>query len=179
MTIQYTPRGVCSRSFTIQVEDGLIQSVQVVGGCSGNLQGISMLLKGMPVEEAIRRMEGIRCGSKATSCPDQLAQALKQAQGGTPVRRPHFLSIRSGFDMTIQYTPRGVCSRSFTIQVEDGLIQSVQVVGGCSGNLQGISMLLKGMPVEEAIRRMEGIRCGSKATSCPDQLAQALKQAQG
>ena len=58
MTIQYTPRGVCSRSFTIQVEDGLIQSVQVVGGCSGNLQGISMLLKGMPVEEAIRRMEG-------------------------------------------------------------------------------------------------------------------------
>lgn len=71
MTIQYTPRGVCSRSFTIQV----------VGGCSGNLQGISMLLKGMPVEEAIRRMEGIRCGSKATSCPDQLAQALKQAQG--------------------------------------------------------------------------------------------------
>lgn len=80
MTIQYTPRGVCSRSFTIQVEDGLIQSVQVVGGCSGNLQGISMLLKGMPVEEAIRRMEGIRCGSKATSCPDQLAQALKQAQ---------------------------------------------------------------------------------------------------
>ena len=81
MTIQYTPRGVCSRSFTIQVEDGLIQSVQVVGGGSGNLQGISMLLKGMPVEEAIQRMEGIRCGSKATSCPDQLAQALKQAQG--------------------------------------------------------------------------------------------------
>ena len=50
MTIQYTPRGVCSRSFTIQVEDGLIQSVQVVGGCSGNLQGISMLLKGMPAD---------------------------------------------------------------------------------------------------------------------------------
>ena len=74
MTIQYTPRGVCSRSFTIQVEDGLIQSVQVVGGCSGNLQG-------MKVEDAIARMEGIRCGSKATSCPDQLAQALKQAQG--------------------------------------------------------------------------------------------------
>ena len=59
MTIQYTPRGSAPRSFTIQVEDGLIQSVQVVGGCSGNLQGISMLLKGMTVEEAIRRMEGI------------------------------------------------------------------------------------------------------------------------
>ena len=77
MTFDYIPKGVCARKFTIQVEDGLIQSVQVVGGCSGNLQGISMLLKGMPVEEAIRRMEGIRCGMKKTSCPDQIAQALK------------------------------------------------------------------------------------------------------
>jgi len=87
------------------------------------------------------------------SCP--LAFFFRSGyNGGAPVRRPHLLSIRSGFEMTIQYTPRGVCSRSFTIQVEDGLIQSVQVVGGCSGNLQGISMLLKGMTVEEAIRRM-------------------------
>ena len=77
MTFDYIPKGVCARKFTIQVEDGLIQSVQVVGGCSGNLQGISMLLKGMTVEEAIRRMEGIRCGMKKTSCPDQIAQALK------------------------------------------------------------------------------------------------------
>lgn len=69
MTIQYTPRGVCSRSFTIQVEDGLIQSVQVVGGCSGNLQGISMLLKGMTVEEAIRRMEGIRAAARPPPVP--------------------------------------------------------------------------------------------------------------
>ena len=81
MTIQYTPRGVCSRAFTIQVEDGLIQSVQVVGGCSGNLQGISSLLKGMSVDEAVKRLEGIRCGGKPTSCPDQIAQALKTAQG--------------------------------------------------------------------------------------------------
>ncbi len=80
MTIQYTPKGVCSRSFTIQVEDGIIQSVQVAGGCSGNLQGISSLLRGMPVDEAIRRLEGIRCGFKPTSCPDQLAQALKTAR---------------------------------------------------------------------------------------------------
>ena len=80
MTIQYTPRGVCSRAFTIQVEDGLIQSVQVVGGCSGNLQGISSLLKGMSVDEAVKRLEGIRCGGKPTSCPDQIAQALKTAQ---------------------------------------------------------------------------------------------------
>ena len=77
MTVQYKPRGVCSREFTIDVEDGTIRSVQVVGGCSGNLQGLSALLRGMKVEEAIQRMEGIRCGMKATSCPDELAQALK------------------------------------------------------------------------------------------------------
>jgi len=80
MTIQYTPRGVCARAFQIEVEDGKVQSVQVQGGCSGNLQGVAALLKGMPVEEAIRRMEGIRCGMKQTSCPDQLAQALKTIQ---------------------------------------------------------------------------------------------------
>ena len=62
----------------IDVEDGKIESVKVTGGCSGNLQGISSLLKGMDVDEAISRMEGIRCGVKATSCPDQIAQALKQ-----------------------------------------------------------------------------------------------------
>lgn len=77
MTIQYTPRGVCSRRFVIDVEDGVIQSLRSEGGCNGNLQGISALLKGMKVEEAIDRMEGIRCGMKATSCPDQIAQALK------------------------------------------------------------------------------------------------------
>ena len=57
----------------------MIQSVQVMGGCSGNLQGLSSLLKGMKVEEAIQRMEGIHCGAKSTSCPDQIAQALKEA----------------------------------------------------------------------------------------------------
>lgn len=78
MTIEYMPRGVCSRKMTIQVEEGVIQNVQVEGGCSGNLQGISRLVEGMRVEDAIARMEGIRCGWKNTSCPDQLAQALKQ-----------------------------------------------------------------------------------------------------
>ena len=77
MTFHYTPRGVCARQFHITVEEGVIQSVQVEGGCSGNLQGLSALLKDMTVEEAIRRMEGIRCGMKATSCPDQIAQALR------------------------------------------------------------------------------------------------------
>ena len=78
-TIRYTPKGVCSRKMEIDVENGVIQAVRVLGGCSGNLQGISSLLKGMTVEDAIARMEGIRCGMKPTSCPDQLAQALKSA----------------------------------------------------------------------------------------------------
>lgn len=78
-TITYQPRGVCSRHMEIDVDNGVIQAVRVQGGCSGNLRGICSLLKGMKVEDAIARMEGIRCGSKATSCPDQLAQALRQA----------------------------------------------------------------------------------------------------
>lgn len=78
-TIQYTPRGVCSQKMEIDVEDGVIQAVRVQGGCNGNLKGLSALLKGMTVEDAIARMDGIRCGMKPTSCPDQLAQALKSA----------------------------------------------------------------------------------------------------
>ncbi len=77
MKLTYRPRGVCSRLMEIEVEDDKIVSVNVVGGCDGNLKGIASLLRGMPVDEAIRRMEGIRCGGKATSCPDQLATALK------------------------------------------------------------------------------------------------------
>ena len=79
MQIRYTPRGVCSREYLIDVEDGIIQSIQIAGGCNGNLQGISSLLKGMKVEDAISSMEGIRCGMRSTSCPDQIAKALKQA----------------------------------------------------------------------------------------------------
>ena len=71
MKITYRPKGVCSQLMDIEVEDGKIESVKITGGCSGNLQGISSLLKGMDVDEAISRMEGIRCGIKATSCPDQ------------------------------------------------------------------------------------------------------------
>lgn len=79
-TINYTPRGVCSRKMEIDVEGGVIQAVRVMGGCNGNLQGIASLLKGMSVEDAIARMDGIRCGMKPTSCPDQIAQALKSAR---------------------------------------------------------------------------------------------------
>lgn len=80
-TIQYQPKGVCARFMEIEVDNGIIQGCQVTGGCSGNLQGIASLLKGMTVDEAISRMEGIRCGMKSTSCPDQLAQALKTYRG--------------------------------------------------------------------------------------------------
>ena len=79
MTITYRPKGVCSRLMRVEVEDGIIRKVEEQGGCSGNLQGISRLLVGMPVQQAIERMEGVRCGGKPTSCPDQLAKALRQA----------------------------------------------------------------------------------------------------
>ena len=79
MTITYRPKGVCSRLMRVEVEDGIIRQVEVQGGCSGKLQGISRLLVGMPVQQAIERMEGVRCGGKPTSCPDQLAKALRQA----------------------------------------------------------------------------------------------------
>ena len=78
MTINYRTRGTCSSRMTIDVEDGVVKSLRVEGGCSGNLQGLSRLVAGMKVEDVISRLEGIRCGQKATSCPDQLAQALKQ-----------------------------------------------------------------------------------------------------
>ena len=77
--MEYIPRGVCSRLIKVDVDDNKIQNVEFVGGCDGNLQGISRLVKGMTVDEAIERLQGIRCGHKATSCPDQLAYALRQA----------------------------------------------------------------------------------------------------
>ena len=79
MTYTYTPRGVCSRKMTVELVNGVIKSVSVEGGCNGNLQGISRLVVGMDAQEAIRRMRGIQCGFKPTSCPDQLATALEQA----------------------------------------------------------------------------------------------------
>ncbi len=82
MQYTYYPHGVCSQRMDVEVEDGKIQKVEVLGGCNGNLQGISRLVVGMDVEEAIRRMEGIRCGGKPTSCPDQLAKALKACRDG-------------------------------------------------------------------------------------------------
>ncbi len=76
--IVYTPSGVCSRQIDIDVEDDVIKAVKFSGGCAGNTQGVARLLVGMTVDEAIERLSGIRCGFKSTSCPDQLAQALKK-----------------------------------------------------------------------------------------------------
>lgn len=75
--MRYQTHGVCSSSIDIELKDGLIDSVRFTGGCNGNLQGISALVKGMTPEEAISKLKGIRCGFKTTSCPDQLAQALE------------------------------------------------------------------------------------------------------
>ena len=80
MRITYTPRGTCSRRMTVDVENDIIKEVKIEGGCSGNLQGITNLITGMKVDEAIEKMKGIRCGFKPTSCPDQLAIALEQAR---------------------------------------------------------------------------------------------------
>lgn len=77
MNYTYTTKGTCSRLINISVDNGVIEDVSFVGGCNGNLQGISRLVKGMKVDETISRLEGIKCGAKSTSCPDQLAQALK------------------------------------------------------------------------------------------------------
>ena len=75
----YKTKGVCSQEIHFELDGDTIKSVEFVGGCSGNTQGIASLVKGMKVEEAISRLEGIRCGFRPTSCPDQLATALKQA----------------------------------------------------------------------------------------------------
>lgn len=78
MTITYTPKGVCSRKMIVSAEDGVITDAQIFGGCSGNSQGISRLVMGMKVEDAITRLQGVKCGMKNTSCPDQLSVALQQ-----------------------------------------------------------------------------------------------------
>ncbi len=79
MDIKYQTQGTCSKEINITVEDGVVQSVEFIGGCNGNLKGISQLVKGMKVEDVIARLENTKCGFKNTSCPDQLAKALKQA----------------------------------------------------------------------------------------------------
>lgn len=77
MKYSYTPQGTCSRLIELEINNGIVEDVRFTGGCNGNLQGIASLVKGMREEEVIRRLEGIKCGTKNTSCPDQLAKALR------------------------------------------------------------------------------------------------------
>ena len=79
MTYTYKTHGTCSSQIDLELEDGVIRSVAFTGGCNGNLQGISCLVKGMDAKEAIERLQGTTCGSKPTSCPDQLSKALTEA----------------------------------------------------------------------------------------------------
>ena len=79
MHYEYKTSGTCSRLICFDVEDGKLHNVQFVGGCNGNLKGIGALVEGMDVDTVIGRVEGIQCGMKSTSCPDQLAQALRSA----------------------------------------------------------------------------------------------------
>ncbi len=80
MQFEYKTKGTCSQHILFEIEDNKLKNVQFIGGCNGNLKGIGSLVDGMEVDEVITRLEGTTCGMKATSCPDQLAQALKQAK---------------------------------------------------------------------------------------------------
>ncbi len=79
MTYSYKTRGVCSRQINFEIEDGIVKEIQFIGGCNGNTQGVAALAKGRSVQEVIDILEGIDCGGRGTSCPDQLAKALKEA----------------------------------------------------------------------------------------------------
>lgn len=80
MEYRFTPQGVCSNQMIIELEGDLIKNVKIIGGCAGNTVGVSRLVEGMKVDEAIKRLKGIPCGFRNTSCPDQLAQALEKAR---------------------------------------------------------------------------------------------------
>ena len=79
--MDYKPTGVCSQLIRVDVENNIVKHAELIGGCSGNTQGVACLVQGMDVDDAISRLEGIKCGFKSTSCPDQLAKALKAATG--------------------------------------------------------------------------------------------------
>ncbi|MGI6608734.1 MAG: TIGR03905 family TSCPD domain-containing protein [Erysipelotrichaceae bacterium] len=76
MKFDYIPKGVCSRKYTFDIEDNIIRDVEIIGGCPGNLAGIRKLIIGMDIDEVIKRLSGITCGFKKTSCPDQISKAL-------------------------------------------------------------------------------------------------------
>lgn len=79
MKYTYKTKGTCSREISFELQDGIVTNISFLGGCNGNLKGVSKLAEGQRVEDIIERLEGIKCGFKTTSCPDQLATALKEA----------------------------------------------------------------------------------------------------
>ncbi len=79
MNVNYRTQGTCARGISFELEDGIVRDISFVGGCNGNLKGISALAEGKKAEEVIEILSGIRCGMKSTSCPDQLARALREA----------------------------------------------------------------------------------------------------
>ena len=83
MKYTYRTQGTCSQSIEFEVEDGIVRNVQFYGGCDGNTQGVARLVEGMKTEDVLARLEGIRCGFKPTSCPDQLCKAIRQATAGS------------------------------------------------------------------------------------------------
>ena len=85
------------------------------------------------------------------------------------------ISLKTIMTKKIVYPTKGVCSQAIAIELEDDVVKSVQFMGGCQGNTQGVAMLVRGMKADEVIARLEGINCGGKGTSCPDQLARALR----
>lgn len=80
MHFEYKTRGTCASKIILEIEDGIVADVRFIGGCSGNTQGVSTLAKGLPVDSVIKKLKGIKCGMKPTSCPDQLALALEAAK---------------------------------------------------------------------------------------------------
>ena len=80
MTYEFTPSGVCSQKITFELDGDLVKNVKFTGGCNGHLKGIGALVEGMKKDEVIEKLSGIRCGFKRTSCPDQLARALSEAE---------------------------------------------------------------------------------------------------
>lgn len=79
MEYTFIPKGVCARKINFEINDGIVSNVRFSGGCAGNTQGVAALVEGMKAEDVVERLSGIRCGFKRTSCPDQMAQAIKEA----------------------------------------------------------------------------------------------------
>ncbi len=79
MEYTFIPKGVCSRKISFEINDGIVSNVRFAGGCAGNTQGLAALIEGMKAEDVVARLSGIRCGFKRTSCPDQMAEAIREA----------------------------------------------------------------------------------------------------